>query len=182
MHLLEALADGTERLPEPGLEGALELFIHSRPHLLELRRVVFLQDAQPVFDRLPKGLHAPFGGLGHGPELRGERLQALGLRPGQRVETLVLDLARLADPRVQRGAEPRDRLPDLLPQGTSLSGRFGPGERHLVPQGPPDLGLASLDRGQPGIDRRQIDPRRPHQQRDEQRQRDGQEHDGQDEQ
>ena len=127
VHLLQPLAHLRNDSPSRASSVPWSRSSTVTPHLLEAGRVVLLERAQPLFDRLAQRVHAPLVRLRERAEMRGQRI-----------------------------AEPRDRAAHLLAQRAPLAGRLRPPLRHLVAQRPLDLGVAGLDRRQPGLDLRQV--------------------------
>ena len=133
LHRLELVADELERLAEALLERGLELLVDGDAHLLELLLVAGLELDQPrvhggahAVQRLAVGLghlaeplgHAVELGalhLGHGVELRGELLVAVG----EAARELGARLARGGGRLLARGAQ-------LLAHGVGASVRAGP--------------------------------------------------------
>jgi len=83
VHLLETIADQPERIPEPLLEGRVQLFVHSLADLVELPRVVALQQRQTSLERQAQAFEALLVAVRQPRQLLREGLELLRLQVAQ---------------------------------------------------------------------------------------------------
>ena len=100
LHVFEALGHHAEALRQPPLEGRVQLLVHRRPHLFELRRVALLQRFQPPLHGLPQSLLPPLVRLRQGVHLPGDFRQAALHLIGQLVRVLAEIAAQLTQRRL----------------------------------------------------------------------------------
>ena len=77
LDVLQPFGNQPEAFREPPLECGVQLLIHRRPHLFELRRIAFLQFFQPALDGLAQAFLTALVRFGQCTQLLGDFLQAV---------------------------------------------------------------------------------------------------------